>query len=398
MHLGEMSDSDLLKLVGPEARVLLAACGEDPGLVRAAMGSAIDWELLLHLAEQERAVSVLWMQLSKAGVSIPAAFAARLRRRTMLSHFTALRMQEKAEELLGVLSARGIDVVLLKGAALAYLVYRGFRDRPMGDLDVLVDQERAEEAWRLAQELEWRWDEALYPSERYRHHHHLPPLVDERSGQFRLELHSAGNAEGHPFALTFAQVVAHARPVVLPTGRAFVMEPEFQVVHLCVHCAWAHQLHFGAWRTFRDLHALVAGTPVDWNRVVTIAQAHQAASSCYWVLRLGAALTGLRVPAETIGRFSESVPRLWRGAVARHLAVQVFQTGDVCPSHAVRRAMWSRAMNPIGQGVRQVRPWDGDPVVARGAAESRSAASRAARHLSRFRAWWRYLRVLAMPT
>ena len=58
-------------------------------------------------------------------------------------------LEKRAIESVEALNAAGIEVALLKGAALASTVYGSFGARPMNDVDVLVHPDRADDAKRL---------------------------------------------------------------------------------------------------------------------------------------------------------------------------------------------------------------------------------------------------------
>ncbi|HEX7121745.1 MAG TPA: nucleotidyltransferase family protein, partial [Gemmatimonadaceae bacterium] len=344
------------------------------------------------LADRERATPVVWRLLAKECPElVPSDVAESFRRQAMVSEFTGLLLEDRARELLNALEAARIDVILLKGAALAHTVYRGFVDRPMIDLDLLVASEHARQAWRIAQSLGWQWHDTVFPAARYEHHHHLPPLVDARSGRFAVEIHIAGNVPGHPFSLAFPTAFPETQPVP-GRKRVYALAPEHQVVHLAIHCAWAHLLTSSAWRTFRDLHALTAGREVDWDRVVELARRYHGASSAYWTLWLAAELTDLVVPAATVEALSRGIPRFMRRAIARHLVGQMFPSPEPCPSESLKRAIWTYAIQPRTQGVGSARPWDADDM-ALPAADADSSR----RRLWNPRAWWRYLRVVALP-
>jgi hypothetical protein len=142
--------------------------------------------------------------------------------------------------------------VLLKGAALASWAYRSFAERPMGDVDLLVDPAQAREAYEIARGIGWQWHEDLLPAERYERHHHLPPLYDASGVGTRLEVHTALLVEGHPFRLSDAEVRAESE--LLPDRTCEVRVPgvAHHLVHLAVHFGWSDMMRMGAWRTFRD--------------------------------------------------------------------------------------------------------------------------------------------------
>lgn len=383
-----------------EVRLLLRAARAEPaGELSGTIPASLDWSLLLALAEYERATSVIWKGLLRRHEQLmPRPVAESFRRLSMLTEFRSLTLEDRSRAMMAAARDAGIDILLLKGAALALTTYRGFVDRPMGDLDLLVAPHDAERAWRLAQEMGWRWPESEYPLSRYAQHHHLPPLIDGAGGSIRLEIHTALGLVRHPFSLSFDEARAGSEPISTSHGRVSVLDPEHQVVHVCVHFAWAHLMLFGAWRALRDVNALAAGGRVRWDRVVEIARAHRAASSVYWTLRMARDLTDLTIPPEVLRELSRDTPAALRRATARHLMAQMFPTGAICPSERLLRALWTRAMAPDRQGVGSERPWDADEVAQGQRVSPPSAATRLARQLSNFRSWWRYVATVATPT
>src|SRR4029077_5476203 len=95
--------------------------------------------------------------------------------------------------------AAGIEVTLLKGAALALTVYSRFSERPMADIDMMVEPTRAAEAHAILRKPGWTVAIASHPEDTWRDHHHLPPLADTAGSCLRLELHTAPLVPGHPF-------------------------------------------------------------------------------------------------------------------------------------------------------------------------------------------------------
>lgn len=395
-----MHPSPTFRGLRTEVRLLLRAARVDRAeSPPSAVPALLDWSLLLALAEYERATSIVWKKLlSGQEPLMPRPIAESFRRLSMLTDFRSLTLEERCQGMLAAARDNGIEVMLLKGAALASTTYRGFVDRPMGDLDILVSPRDAERTWRLAQQLGWHWPEAEYPLARYAQHHHLPPLIDGTGGSIRLEIHTALGLARHPFSLSFEDALRRAEPLDLPVGRVRVLDPDHQLVHVCVHFAWAHLMLFGSWRALRDANALAASGRLQWDRVVRIARDQHAASSVYWTLRMAQDLTGLEVPSEALRDLSAQTPAALRKATARHLVAQMFPTGAMCPSERLLRALWSRAMAPERQGIGAERPWDGDEVAVGQHVAPPSAASRLARQISNFRSWWRYLAAVTSPT
>jgi hypothetical protein len=388
-------DTALHSLLSPEARILLLTAGPPATdeLLRDQLQRTIDWARLAWLAEWERATAVLWRRLSRvAPGAVPNDIGQTFKRLTMVSDFHAMYLEERCQAILAAFAREGIDVILLKGAALVHSAYRGFPDRPMGDLDLLIHPDRIRDAWSVAIAEGWEWNSSAFPQAKYEGHHHLPPLYDQRKTGAKLEIHSNLTAHGHPFSLGFDEARAHARPLPMHGGHAMALDVHHQVVHLAVHYAWSHVMLFGTWRTFRDLGALAATGSVDWNRVVELAGQHRAGSCCHWSFRLAEALSGVETPEAITSHFPAPTTPILRPFVERHLTSQTLAMERVCPSDRLRRFVWELAMNP--RSVATVRPWEIAEVEGPTSPPRPAVTRRVAYHLENLVSWWRYLRVL----
>lgn len=393
-------DSSLQSVLSPEARLLLLSAGgrsNDAAIVEALRGP-IDWRKVSWLAEWERATGVAWRRLQAvAPGGVPAEVALTWERLAMVADFHALYLQERFQETVSALVDAGVEVILLKGAALTCSAYSGFTERPMGDVDILVDPAQAQLAWDVATSKGWSWDRSSYPEVSYREHHHLPPLSDTRRVGAKLELHTALSVFGHPFALGFESVRRSSHAVKVADRDVYVMDDNHQVVHLGVHLAWSHMLSFGAWRTFRDLDAVIGAGRVDWDVVAQAARTHGASSCCYWTLRLARSLSGVDVPPVALDLLEAPTPRVVRSVVERHLATQLFATERICPSESVRRLLWSVAIRPGRLRLGEGRPWDIDAVTAPSAGQHVPFSRRATRQMENLAQWWHYLRLVGAP-
>ncbi|MBV6521083.1 MAG: hypothetical protein MNPFHGCM_01206 [Gemmatimonadaceae bacterium] len=393
-------DQSLAYVLSREARLLLLTAGGkcNDEAIAAGLKLPIDWAKLSWLAEWERATNVVWRRLhAVAPAAIPEDAALSWERLAMVTDFHALYLQERFTETVSALVDAGIEVILLKGAALAQTSYASFVERPMGDVDLLVAPSQAQQAWDIAASLGWTWDRAAYPEVSYREHHHLPPLTDARRVGAKLELHTALSVFGHPFALGFDAVRRASRALEVAGRGVHALDDTHQVVHLAVHLAWSHMLSFGAWRTFRDLEAVVTSGRVDWEKVVQVARTHGASSCCYWTFRLARSLGGIDIPAAVISMLESPTPRSMRGLVERHLAAQLFATERICPSEAVRRWLWSVAIRPGRLRLGEGRPWDIDAVTAPRAGQPMTFSRRVGHQVESLTQWIHYLRLVAAP-
>jgi len=393
-------DRRLLELLSTESRLLLLVAGPastDGEIDELLRTSAVNWDSLLRLADRERATALVWRRIrTRAADQMPATVRERFERMAMVADFTAGYLEQRIGETLARLNGRGVRALLLKGSALAVSSYGSFVERPMGDVDVVVERDRADEAFSVFQEAGWRWDAENYPRERYHGHHHYPPLLDGRGADVRLELHTGLFVSGSPFTLDSTLLFREGRVMKVGAGEAVIPSPEHLLLHTCIHYTWSHMMLFGAWRAFRDVTALQRAG-LDWDKFLAEARRHRAESASYWTLRMAERLAGAVPPDTVMQRLSVSTPSRWRSICERHAAREMFPLPDRCPSEWLRRFLWTQAIQPRSAGHGSARPWLLDDMSPENMdPEGREGGMvRTVRHLPRLGAWWRYVRVLA---
>ncbi len=392
-----------------EARLVMLAARRDERAADSmcallADGGAMDWPLVAGLAHRERAVPVVWRRLSSLPcASLAAPGAAGLERTALSYEFKMLYLRQRLEQTLAALAAASIPAVLLKGAALAFTVYRSLTERPMADLDLLVPRERADEAREVALSVGWGWRHDAQLDDFYATHHHLAPLTDPKGMGVALELHTALFFEGHPFRFTPEMIWRDAIPVEVGGVPALVPSMPHLLLHLCLHLAWSHGFEEGVWRGVRDVDAVVTDGRLDWDAFSRLAVDSRAASACFWTLRLTRALLDTSVPSEVLRALRPRLPESAVRAIERHYLSSMFSREDVCPSVRVRELVWRAAIQPGRSGHGGVLPWSrGDDFTPtpkddpppEGAAEPVSSGGGPMRHVRNLGVWGRYLRTL----
>lgn len=357
----------VLHRLPPEARLHLAAArGADGDADFGALADGVEWERVIALAARDRAQAALWRRVRAAGEArVPADPRERMRRLAGIAAFRQARLEQLLGEALYALAAARIPALLLKGAALAAGVYGSFAERPMADLDLLVPPDRAGEAqsrllragWTTLAPRDERTD-ALYAA-----HHHLAPLADAAGGGIVLEIHAHPLPPGHPFAFGAAEMWRDARPARVGGREARTPSTPHQLLHLCLHFAWAHALGSGAWRTLRDVRTLAERAAPDWPAFVRLARGARAATCAGWTLRLARGLVDAAVPEETLRALRPRGPEPLLRALEHHFAAALFADA-ACPSPWLARRLWEAAIQPRRQGHGAARPWSRDRAFA----------------------------------
>lgn len=354
-----MSNARLLPLT-PEAELLLRLSGITPSRSELdVLARDVDWDRLLDLAQRQNAAAITWSAIADiAPARMRDDTAQRFQQVAQVAEFRLRHLEERLAESLDVLGRAGIVAVLLKGAAVAHTAYRSFAARPMADIDLLVRPERAESARAELLRAGWEWNREPRLDDFYSGHQHLPPLDDRGRTGLSLELHTALFFKGNPFRLTADDVWRDSMDVQLRNGQtARVPSVRHQFLHACVHYAWAHMLRAGAWRTYRDLDALLSG-PLSVDEAVAAAQERTVRHCCYWALRMARGLGGLVIPDQVLDSIRPPLPEFALAIIERHFAIHTLPTDRACPSVSIERAMWRAAIMPSRSGHGAVRPWD----------------------------------------
>ena len=345
---------------GREGHFIFALAADDMGVAQLQQPAPdMDWSRLLQIAWDEGAVGALRNRCR--GLSpdvIPMDVQRRLACLGLESDLRSRSLHDRARASLAALASAGIEVVLLKGAALAATAYGSFAHRPMNDIDILVDLGRAEEARAVLLDAGWMSSHSLPGDDGYRTHHHLPPLIDSLGRGLRLEIHRDLFPPGHPFRVTPHDVWRDRRPAALAGIQTFVLEPNQHVLHIAIHFAWSHGMRVGAWHAFRDIATLDRIGSIDWAEVVQLALRTRASTCCYWTLRLARAMGGVDVPDEVLLELAPTAGQALLRRLERHFVEMLTKRDPTPVARRLERAFWNLAMQPGRLGHGESRPWN----------------------------------------
>lgn len=404
-----MSDSAAAPAGNPhlsnEAQIVFRTAGgrENDGALCDLLAQPLKWDRVSFMAERETASSVMWRRLSAlpcAGASAAAKEIRGMQQLALVSEFHLMHLQQRLEEAVGAIAAAGVDVLLLKGAGLAYTAYADFSQRPMSDIDLLIDAARADEVRALLANVGWDWDKDESAADKYERHHHLPPLRYDHGIATTLELHTELFVPGSPMKLSAADILRTAKRISVGGQCALVPSPQYQLLHACLHFGWSHAMRSGAWRTFRDVGAIIETGQVDWGEFVRLARESRGGTCCYWTFRLAADMGGVTgIPAEVLSALRPPQPDFVMRRVERHFTSQLSVFDATCPSEALSRMVWVLGVMPERSGHGHVRPWD--QLAEMELEQNQGAAYRwqkMTHHLRNLGQWVRYARMMLTPS
>lgn len=193
----------------------------------------IVWDGLAPQAERHGLGPLLYTHLQAAHVAMPDPVKRELQG-LYLRHRRANQVKAQVlAEILTAYRAAGIDSLVLKGAALAHLVYPEPGLRPMRDVDILIRKSQAGQAQAILAEL--GFEAALPPRQAALPAKHLPAATRQVEGLLvSVEIHHNLFAQGTT-ATELAALLPASIPFSVAGVTAFTLGYEAMLWHLYQH-------------------------------------------------------------------------------------------------------------------------------------------------------------------
>ncbi len=290
--------------VDGEARFVVASVRE-PGTiaderVREAVEGIRSWPRVVQLAIEHGVVPHVRSSIVRCLIAVPGSAERALRDAELAGVATTLLLDAELERVLGLLAARAIDTLVLKGPVLARRLYPQRFLRPYRDIDVCVHDADLDGAAGALVESGFR--EIAYEAEVAR----LEFMGTGSQGRFhRMFVDSDGRAliELHSDPLQLGLTPAaeddrwrRAIPAPELGPGAMSLGDDDQLLHLCVH---AHKHGFSRLMWLKDLDLFVRARQgaIDWGLVDASARREGVRASIWYALSLTGAILGTPVPA-----------------------------------------------------------------------------------------------------
>lgn len=292
---------------------------------RALVGEGIDWERLLAQAAKHRLLPLLYARLRDLdGEQIPDAVLARAEGAYYATLRSNVLLQHELAQIVESLHEEGVEVIVLKGGALAWTVYASPALRPMVDLDLLVRPEHMPHVRRVMEALGFHRSESL-PA-------HMVPFQEGLGGGVMWIRERNGKVTGldvqhdlvgvdwcrQVFPVEADALWEAARPLDLGGTLAKQLSPVDALIHLCLHPAMHHGY---TWPLigFSDIDHLIcqAGSDLFWTQLLERVRRFRVKTSVYWGLMAVQDVLATPVPAEVL---AELAPQGVRVRLLRRLA------------------------------------------------------------------------------
>jgi hypothetical protein len=295
-----------------ENRLILACARTDPDVdhIRELMGYAPDWQEILRKTERWGVSSLVYASLRQVGAAsdMPRPVAESLRHVHHRDTILGVAKREVLRATLRHFSAASVPVIVLKGAALAALVYPSPTLRPLGAIHLLVHEPDLDVAAGLLRDMT--------------HTRQSIPYLG--SGGFALvdirhDIHGSGRSARRRFRaavhIPVEDLWTRARSAEIESTATLVLGNEDLLLHLALwlidQLSEPEQFD-GQLRTVCDIAATCRRYEhaIDWSSLERWAKAYNARSELFQSLRLAHDLAGARLPSSVMTHLTSDADQL----------------------------------------------------------------------------------------
>ena len=209
----------------------------DDQRLAAAAARLSDWGGFPEVADAHGLAPLLYSHFTRAGVRLPLETQQQLLALT-LEHRHANKVRFRVlGKILDAYQREGIPVVVLKGAALAHVLYPSPGIRPLADLDLLVERSRAHRAQALLLDLGF-WAPPSPLNRDLAGHHHLPAAIVTLDGLLvQVEVHLDALSRDSPGSLSMDRLSGSPQTFSVEGRSAQALGHVDMLYHLCRHAA-----------------------------------------------------------------------------------------------------------------------------------------------------------------
>lgn len=283
-----------------------------------------DWSVLARMAEAEGVAPLMYWNLKDhrsaddqydvPGLEVPLEIFHRLK----ASYYNTLAqntlMYQELERILTALDVAGIPVIVLKGAALAATLYEDIGLRPMGDLDLLVEESNYDIALSIVKSIGYIDEPMLSARLNNVIGFNIHLWKDNYSG-IKLEIHKGLIQSGDGlYAPSMEWFWSHAehfdkkkKGINCQLDNSLSLSSIANIVYLSAHQTIQHDGAQSRLIWHHDIHILVreAISSQDWRTIIKQAHIFGWSYGIYYALIMVQTLFQLRIPRYVLGDLYE---------------------------------------------------------------------------------------------
>ena len=257
--------------------------------------AALRWQLVFSAAAAHGVAPLVYANLRSCGAlkkRIPEEVHYRFKRATLQTKAAKQRADQALAAVLDFCNRHGLDILLLKGAALDRTIYTCPWQTSSLDVDLVVRQT----------------PEEIHPETRLA----FDRLIKELSVHCRIELEWFAHHDitmNGVLPVSFAAVWRDARSLPVGNHRAFVMAPEDALIAACINCC---RRRFLKLKALCDVAETVARrVDLDWSAVARKSESYNCSRIVYAALTAAQRTVGCPVTGEALVGLRVGRARTW---------------------------------------------------------------------------------------
>jgi hypothetical protein len=267
--------------------------------VNSALNDDLDWNYIVSNAQQHGISELLYYNLSKNDYNnlVPENVLNYLKKQYYTNVARNMLFYQDLNKVLTGLKDAKIDVIILKGGALAETVYPDIGLRPFSDIDILVQEKDLQRAKEVVSFSGYVLDECVSPEA---HNEEFGCDLHYVNKKFVLEIHwhivrKTGN--DRYTRIQIDELWKRAIPAKIANVDVLVFSPDDLLLHLCIHLP-RHRYNRLIW--FCDISEVIRRCDVDWPRFVKNARKYRTIAYMYYGLYFTDKLLDCGVPANVL--------------------------------------------------------------------------------------------------
>ena len=226
-----------------------------------------NWSYVLEACLRHRIASIVYARMQDSGCLkvIPEPIVRTFRKNYIANRIHNQYLYNQLKETSVYLAEQGISFMLIKGAALATLVYEDNGQRPMSDIDIMI------------REKDRRWYSVIREG------------LEKRGIEFRLffelEVNHHDLTMNGMIPIDIESIWSRCRSIRIKEMDVLVMSPEDQILTLVIACCRKGFNHLRFYCDFSRIYYYF-GHKIDWEVVVNKARASSLEFALYTFLRI----------------------------------------------------------------------------------------------------------------
>ena len=255
-----------------------------------------EWVSLFERSKSLNVAQLCSQRLKQAALAeiVPPQILADMKRYNLrIAHSNTLILHGLSQ-VLKAFNTAGIATIPLKGAHLVENIYKQITLRMMGDVDILVQEDKLELVQQTLSGLGYTsrpyWQDAEFDLS-----HSLPPFSKARAAD--LDIHWTFENPDSPFTIDIAGIWQRAEKTRIAGVNVLALAPEDFLLHLCLHASYHHRFESGL-RSLCDVSETIRvyGQKLDWPLFLSRAKLWGAERCVFITFYLASRLIGTRLP------------------------------------------------------------------------------------------------------